>query len=163
MPADHMPGANDACLRASDGLLESLRGWREADRVAASGQSSPGLRSIDANRALIEKAKGMLMRRYGIASYRALAVMVRWAHMTRTPIHTIAGTLLRNPSEGDSQTVRQRTLIRWLENQLCHGNPEVAQPPKAPVGSRTGPRLRTQRPGAPGAESRDVQGHHSRS
>lgn len=140
MPASHIPAANDARRRASDGLLEALRGWREADRVAAPETVVPGLRSIDANRALIEKAKGMLMRRYGIDSYRAFAVMVRWAHVTRTPIHTIAGTLLRNTCAGDSQTeIRQRTLIRWLENQLCHGDPDVAQPPKAPVRSRAGP------------------------
>lgn len=117
---------------ASDGLLEALRRRREIDRAAAE-PLAPGLRAVDANRAIVERAKGALMLRYGIDSHQAFAVMVRWARVTRTPVTVIAQTLMRGICEGNPQTeLRQRSLVRWLEEQLRNGDPELAHRRAAP-------------------------------
>ena len=43
------------------------------------------------------------MLRYGINSYQAFAVLVRWSRVTRTPVHTIAHALLHGVCEGNPQ------------------------------------------------------------
>ena len=81
----------------------------------------------------MERAKGALMLRYGIDSHQAFAVMVRWARVTRTPVTVIAQTLMRGICEGNPETeLRQRSLVRWLEEQLRNGDPELARPRTAP-------------------------------
>jgi hypothetical protein len=88
----------------------------------------------DNTRAVIEQAKGALMLRYGIDSYQALAVMVRWSRVTDTPVHVIAQTLLHGVCEGNPATEsRQPSLVRWLEDQLRHGDTDLGRPPPAPV------------------------------
>ena len=53
--------------------------------------------------------------------------------------HTIAHALLHGVCEGNPQTEnRQGPLIRWLEDQLRHGDPDLARLPTAPVWSQTG-------------------------
>jgi ANTAR domain len=92
-----------------------------------------------AARALIEQAKGALMLHYGIDSHQAFAVLIGWARISRTPVPTIANTLLRGICEGNPQTERrQRALVRWLEAQLRDADPGRAQlgPGAGPV--RTG-------------------------
>lgn len=133
MPASQLP-VQISAQRASDNLLEALRRWRAADKAVAPGPTTvPGPRVIDANRPVVERAKGVLMMRYGIDSYQAFAVMVRWSRLTRTPVLTIAQTLLRGICEGNPQTeIRQHKLIRWLEDQLRHGGPVATRIPPAP-------------------------------
>jgi hypothetical protein len=122
--------------RTANRQLEALQ--RTRDGAGAPEPCMPGLRAVDAHTALIEQAKGALMLRYGVDSCQALAVLVRWARMTGTPVRTIAHTLLHGICEGNAQTeARQRPLVRWLEAQLRTGDPDVAQPP-GPVWSRTG-------------------------
>lgn len=131
MPRNHLaadPRPTD------DRLLESLQHWRDADLAAgAPGPNVWNLRAIDAHRAVIEHAKGALMVRYGIDSHQAFAVLVRWSHVTRIPVHTIAGALVHGICEGGPQTEdRHRPLIRWLEDQLRHNDPEQSRIP-API------------------------------
>lgn len=138
MPANHLVSAHDA-PPTSDRLLDSLQRWREAERAATRTPAVPGLRAIDAHRAVIEHAKGALMLRYGIDSFQAFAVLVRWSRATHTPVQTIAHTLVHGICEGNPQTeLRQRTLMRWLEDQLRHNDPGLAAPPPAPAWPRTG-------------------------
>jgi hypothetical protein len=120
-------------------LLDALQRERIADVAAATEPSDLGLFEIDAHTALIEQAKGALMLHYGIDSHQAFAVLVGWAQTTRTPVRTIAHTLLRGICEGNPQTeVRQRPLMRWLEAQLRDGDPGHAQLPDGAGPSRTG-------------------------
>jgi hypothetical protein len=112
----------------ANGLIDALPRERVADGAVVTEPSVLGLRETDANSALIERAKGALMLFYGVDSHQALAVLVGWARMSRTPVRLIADTLLRGICEGNPQTeVRQRPLIRWLEAQLRDGDPGRAQ------------------------------------
>ena len=123
----------DGTRRASEDLLEALRRWRAADRSTA-GSPAPGLRLIDANRVVVEQAKGALMLRYGIDSHQAFALMVRWSRVTRTSVPDLAHTLLHGVCEGNPETERrQRSLVRWLEDQLRNGDPEPGRPAQPPI------------------------------
>lgn len=119
--------------RSANRLLEALQRGRDAEPV----QSFPGL-PMDATTAGIEQAKGALMLRYGVDSHQALAVLVRWGRVTRTPVHTVAHTLLHGICEGNPQTqARQQPLIRWLNGQLRDGDPDLPTLPDGPVWERT--------------------------
>lgn len=132
------PLPTDDERRTSDRLLESLEKWRDADGVVAP-EAFVAEHATD-DRAIIEHAEGALMMRYGIDSYQAFAVMVRWSRMTHTPVHTVAHTLIHGICEGNPQTeFRHRPLMRWLEDQLRDNDPDPARLPTAPVWSRTGP------------------------
>ena len=114
----------------SDRLVASLRQWRDADLLAPTDLLDREQRAIEAHRALIEQAKGALMMRYGLDSYQAFAVLVRWARITHTPVHTIAGTLVRGICEGNPETGRQHVaLMRWMQDRLRDHEPDVAGPP----------------------------------
>lgn len=115
MTATHLP-ITDESRRASDRLLDALRRWREADR-AASPSPAAVLRGIDAHRAVIEQAKGVLKRQHGLDSHQAFALMVRLSRLTRTPVHTVAGTLVRAGEGQPLPTLRLKPLARWLEDQ----------------------------------------------
>lgn len=136
MHTDPLPLTPDA-QRAANRLLEALQRGRDSGAVAE--PCVPGPRTIDASTALIEQAKGALMLRYGVDSHQAFAVLVRWAQSSRTPVLTVAHTLLHGICEGNPQTeVRQRALIRWLEAQLRDDVPGAADLPMAPVTRRIG-------------------------
>ena len=126
MSADQLCTHDDAGPSSSL-LLEKLLRSRAADAAAAPEPFAPGLRALDAGCTVVEQAKGALMLHYGIDSFQAFAVLVRWARLTRTPLRTIAQTFLHGICEGNPQTeARQRPLIRWLEDQLRLGVPELA-------------------------------------
>lgn len=133
MPTDPLLESPD--LRHADNrLLETLQ--RRRDEATDRAPYHPGHR-VDAATALVEQAKGALMLRYGVDSYQALALLVRWARVTHTPVTTIAHLLLRGICEGNPQAeVRHRTLIRWLEAQLRDGHPDLAPPTTTPVRPR---------------------------
>ena len=138
MPAKRLLSTGDA-RHAGDHLLEALQRSRDADTAAAPERVVPGLPEIDVNPAIIEQAKGALMLHYGINSCQAFAVLVRWSRVTHNPVDIVAHTLLHGICEGNPQTeTRQRPLIRWLEDQLRHGDPDLARLPTTPVWSRTG-------------------------
>jgi hypothetical protein len=88
----------------------------------------------DKSRTLIEQAKGALMMRYGVDSHQAFAVMLRWSRTTGTPVPVLAHTLLHGVCEGNPETeTRQRTLVRWLEDQLRDGDLDVGHATPVPV------------------------------
>jgi hypothetical protein len=123
MPVDHLFPANDA-RHSGTALLDALQQWRDTAWTATSECHVPEHRAIAANRAIIERAKGALMRRYGMDTFQAFSLMVRWARQTHTPVHTLAKTLVQRIDEADPQPERRhRPLIRWLEGQLRHAEP----------------------------------------
>jgi hypothetical protein len=125
MSADQLCTHDDAEPSGSL-LLEKLLRSQAAD-AAAPEPFAPGLRAVDAGCTVVEQAKGALMLPYGIDSFQAFAVLVRWARVTRTPLRKIAQTFLHGICEGNPQTeTRQWPLIRWLEDQLRLGVPELA-------------------------------------
>jgi hypothetical protein len=106
---------------AGAGLLDALQQWRDADRTSTFESHVLERREIDANRATVERAKRALMRRYGIDGFQAFSLMVRWSRLTRTPVHTLARTLVQGVDEADPQPEwRHRLLVRWLEVRLRH-------------------------------------------
>lgn len=114
---------NDAS-QPDTGLFDALEQWRDTAWTATSECHVPEHRAIDANRATIERAKGALMRRYGMDTFQAFSLMVRWARETHTPVHTLARALVQGIDEADTQPGRRhRPLIRWLEGQLRHADP----------------------------------------
>lgn len=118
----HYP-TNDA-LHPDTPLLEALHQWRDTDWTSTSESHVPEHRAIEANRATIERAKGALMRRYGMDTFQAFSLMVRWSRLTHTPVHTLARTLVQGIEEANPQPERRhRPLIRWLESRLRYGEP----------------------------------------
>lgn len=120
MSVYHLVPTNDAS-HSGTGLLDALNEWRDTAWTANSECHVPEHRAIDAHRAAIERAKGALMRRYGVDTFQAFSLMVRWARQTHTPVHTLAMTLVQGIAEADPQPERRhRPLTRWLEAQLRH-------------------------------------------
>jgi len=120
--------------RTANRLLDALQHQRIADDAAGTEPSALGPCEIGANTALIEQAKGALMLHYGVDSHQAFAVLVGWARVSRTPVPTIAHTLLRGICEGNPQTeARQGPLMRWLEAQLLDRDPDHAHHRTAPA------------------------------
>lgn len=116
---DHLPPvpASEA-QHPGTGLCEALLQWRDADWTPTAECRLPERRTIDANRATIELAKGALMRRYGMDAIQAFSLMVRWARLTHTPVHRLARTLVQGIGEADPQAERRHhPLIRRLERR----------------------------------------------
>lgn len=125
--------------RSANLLLDVLQRDRVTD--GAPVRSAAGPSPSDAKRALVEQAKGALMLHYGVDSHQAFAVLVGWARRSRTPVPTVAHTLLRGICEGNPQIeVRQRPLIRWLEAQLRDSDPGQAQLRTAPARCEPAPK-----------------------
>jgi hypothetical protein len=123
MTVHTFPITNDARPPGS-GLLHALEQWRDADGTAPAPAHDLEHRAIDANRALIEQAKGALMLRYGMDHFQAFALLVRWSRLTHTPVQSLAETLVHGLGEANTFTdVRHRPLIRWLEDQLSQTDP----------------------------------------
>jgi len=91
MPVQHRPTYDG---QPGTGLVNALHQWRDTTWTATSECHVPEHRAIDAHRATVERAKGVLMRRYGMDAFPAFALMVRRARATHTPVHTLAGTLV---------------------------------------------------------------------
>lgn len=69
--------------------------------------------------AVIEQAKGVLMLRYGIGSYEALAVLGHWSQESGVALVDLARALTHGVCQGHSgpdQT--QEAVVRWLEQRL---------------------------------------------
>ena len=50
----------------------------------------PTMPTIEADRAVVEQAKGALMLRYGLNSHEALALLPAWSREMGTSVHAIA-------------------------------------------------------------------------
>jgi hypothetical protein len=122
MTVNHLP--THEARHPGSGLLDALQEWRDADHVAVPESHVPERRAIEANRALVEQAKGALMLRYGMDHFHAFALIVRWSRLTHTPVHSLAETLVHGLGEANAHTdARHRPLIRWLEGQLRQTDP----------------------------------------
>ena len=120
MSVHHLFPANDS-PHPDTGLLDALQQWRDPAWTPIIESHVPERRAIDANRVAVERANGALMRRFGLETFQAFSLMVRWSRLTRTPVHTLARTLVQGIDEADPQPEkRHRLLIRWLEVQLRH-------------------------------------------
>ena len=127
MPPDSPPVIPDV-PRTPHRQLGVLQPERRAHGAAVSGPCVLASYEMDADAALIERAKGALMLHYGVDSLQAFGVLVGWARRSGSPVSTIAQTLLRGICEGNPQTeVRQPALMRWLETQLRTGDPGHTQ------------------------------------
>jgi hypothetical protein len=122
MPAQKTLPTPDA-LPTGDTLVEALQQWHDIDRVAAPEFLVPELRTIDAHRPAVERAKGALMLRYGMDAHHAFEVMVRWSRLSHTPVHILAETLVRGISAGPQTEFGRQPLARWLRDQLRHDDP----------------------------------------
>lgn len=68
---------------------------------------------------MVEQAKGVLMFRYGVSSYEALAVLGRWAAESGYTLSAIARAITLGVCQGRWGTDRgDAGLVRWLENRL---------------------------------------------
>jgi len=122
MPAHQSLPAPDS-LPTGDTLVEVLEQWQDVDRVAAPEFLVPELRTIDAHRPAVERAKGALMLRYEMDAYHAFEVLVRWSRLSHTPVHTLAETLVRGIRDGPQTEFGSQPLARWLRDQLRHDDP----------------------------------------
>jgi ANTAR domain len=69
--------------------------------------------------AVVEQAKGVLMLRYGIGSYEALAVLGRWSQESGFSLVDVARAITHGVCQGHSgRTPYERGLVRWLEQRL---------------------------------------------
>ena len=69
--------------------------------------------------AVVEQAKGVLMLRYGIGSYEALAVLGRWSQESSVPLENISRAITHGVCQGHAGTAPEQTgLVRWLEQRL---------------------------------------------
>lgn len=69
--------------------------------------------------AVVEQAKGVLMLRYGIGSYEALAVLGRWAQESGFSRPDVARAITHGVCQGHSgHAPHERGLVRWLEQRL---------------------------------------------
>ncbi len=68
---------------------------------------------------VVEQAKGVLMFRYGVSSYEALAVLGRWAAESGYSLSIVARAITLGVCQGRWGTGRPDAgLVRWLENRL---------------------------------------------
>lgn len=69
--------------------------------------------------AVVEQAKGVLMLRYGIGSYEALAVLGRWSQESGVSIGDLSRAITHGVCQGHPGTAPGETgLVRWLEQRL---------------------------------------------
>ncbi len=74
--------------------------------------------------AVVEQAKGMLMRHYGAGSYESMAALVRWAREADMTVSEIARLLVTGISQGRVRPA-ERGQVRWLEQRLRAELPDL--------------------------------------
>jgi hypothetical protein len=74
--------------------------------------------------AVVEQAKGVLMLRYGIGSYEALAVLERWSHETGASLSDLSRAVTHGICQGHTGSNPDTVfLIRWLERRFREDPP----------------------------------------
>ncbi len=77
------------------------------------------LRVLDGHQAVLEQAKGALMLRFGIGSYPAFALLVKWAHDNDTSPQVVAHTLVRGICQGEPLSGSlEQALLEQLEREM---------------------------------------------
>lgn len=72
---------------------------------------------LEAERAVVEQAKGAIMLRYGVGSYESLAAMARWAREAHVTLPEVAHALVKGICQG-RVTPETEGMVRWLEQRL---------------------------------------------
>lgn len=96
--------------------------------------------------AVVEQAKGVLMLRYGVSSYEALAALAQWSRIAQVSLTELSRALVTGVCQGHL-TAGEGGLVRWLEHQLRRDLPQPTagrtqppdgrgQPAPAPFGGR---------------------------
>lgn len=81
--------------------------------------SASGASAVSVETQVTEQAKGVLMLRYGINSYEALAVLARWSHESGASIGQLARCLTHGVCQGRRFASQDdEALIRWIEQRL---------------------------------------------
>jgi hypothetical protein len=79
--------------------------------------------------AVIEQAKGVLMLRYGIGSYEALAVLGRWSQESGVSLGDLSRAITHGVCQGHTGSAAASTaLVRWLEQRLREDLTEKVRP-----------------------------------
>jgi hypothetical protein len=80
-------------------------------------KANPGAVTVE-DRAT-EQAKGVLMLRYGINSYEALAVLARWSHESASSIGELSRAITHGVCQGRAfGSPDEALLVRWIEQRL---------------------------------------------
>lgn len=73
---------------------------------------------------IVEQAKGVLILRYGVSSYEALAILGRWSAESGYSLGLIARALTLGVCQGRwGNNPGEVGLVRWLESRLREGLP----------------------------------------
>lgn len=68
---------------------------------------------------LLEQAKGALMFRYGVSSYEALGVLLRWSRETGASVTELSRALTHGVCQGRRPHAGGTPwLVRWVEQSL---------------------------------------------
>lgn len=87
---------------------------------------------VDPEAVLVEQAKGVLIFRYGVTSYEALGVLLRWSHESGSELVEVARALTHGVCQGRTgQASRASWLVRWVEQRLRN---DITESLDAPVG-----------------------------
>jgi hypothetical protein len=88
-------------------------------------------------RAAVEQAKGVLMLRYGIGSYEALAVLEGWSHETGASLGDLCRAITHGICQGHAGSRPANVfLARWLEGRFHDDLLEGDVHPGTPVADR---------------------------
>jgi hypothetical protein len=93
----------------------------------ARGSFRPDHRSdlAEAEKPVVEQAKGVLMLRYGIGSYEAFAVLLGWSREAGLSVAVLARALVEGVCQGRVTSYGGRAmLVRWLEQRLRNDIPD---------------------------------------
>ncbi|GAB2741215.1 ANTAR domain-containing protein [Nocardioides pakistanensis] len=81
---------------------------------------------------LVEQAKGALMFRYGITSYEALGVLLRWSRESGAGLTELSRALTHGVCQGRATFgMAGPWLVRWVEQRLRN---DLVDDQDAPVG-----------------------------
>lgn len=76
--------------------------------------------------AVVEQAKGVLMLRYGIGSYEALAVLGRWSQDRGDSVADLARAITHGICQGHcGPDAEQTALVRWVEQRMREELPSL--------------------------------------
>lgn len=128
MPHRSPTPSPDGVHPAAPSGVASVDGVRPDAGPAADGAESEleyvreelaGLRAALVSRATIDQARGILIARYRISAEGAFDVLVRWSQERNIKLRTIAETLVALAQHGPDGAGVDRTLSRWLSQQLA--------------------------------------------
>lgn len=101
-----------------DSLEDSLERPPEGPEVTALRRENDQLREALGSRAVIDKAVGALMLRYGVTDDAAFDLLRRWSQTSNIKVRTIANTLIHAVCQGDDAVRTDPALAEWLDQEV---------------------------------------------